>query len=62
MLGVGCQRHGLPGATAPEGFEVIRPTEVDLSVLEVLSFLVGFLHCERNSGPAVIVHNCIAIK
>lgn len=38
MFCIGCECHGLPGAILPEGFEVIRPVEADLSVLEILSF------------------------
>lgn len=37
---IGCECHTLPGAILPEGFEVIRSIEEDLSVLEILSLSV----------------------
>lgn len=40
---IGCECHGLPGAILPEGFEVMRPIEADLSVLEILSYSVWAL-------------------
>ncbi len=43
MFCIGCKCQGLPGAILPEGFEVIRPIEADLSVLEILSYSVRAL-------------------